>query len=140
MKEIFNRRLCYLPFLIHLALSTLYLKFSMILMVQLCQRKMRNPGRYEDIFKAQHLFSLISVFIRKTFSSQFFLLISLVSDFIWTPKVSLGGLRHKTICCYLLWVVKNKNSWLLTSPPCVQMFFCMQICNVIRQHCNFIRQ
>lgn len=39
-----------------LLLPSLYLKFYVILMVQLCHKKMRNPVRYEDIFSSAVIF------------------------------------------------------------------------------------
>lgn len=88
----------------------------MILMVQLCHKKMRSPVRYEDILSFT-LFSLIPI-------HSFFADISDVSLYKH-PKLAEDTSEPKQyviIYCGL----SIKRSWLLISPPCVQIFICMQ--------------
>lgn len=100
-----------------LLLPSLYLKFYMILTVQLCHKKMRNPVRYEDILRS----TLFFIDTLRPIHS-FFADISDLSLYLKSAEDTLEPKQYVVIYCGL----SIKRSWLLTSPPCVQIFVCMQ--------------
>lgn len=89
----------------------------MILTVQFCHKKMRNPVRYEDILRS----TLFFIDTLRPIHS-FFADISDLSLYLKSAEDTLEPKQYVVIYCGL----SIKRSWLLTSPPCVQIFICMQ--------------
>lgn len=92
----------------------------MILMVQLCHKKMRNPVGYEDTLSSTVIFFIdtlrpIHSFLADISDLSLYKYLKLAED---TPAPK----QYVVIYCGL----SIKRSWLLTSPPCVQIFVCMQ--------------